>query len=115
MTQDNHPISFEVSASGDKVVKFSIESIEFFTTECGGETSGHISQTTEGKFSIINNQFSYSHENYSFKGRFTSATTAAGTYEFDKVTIKVASFPTYSLKDCTFDFVFSNTWIAEAP
>lgn len=114
-TQDNHPISFEVSASGDKVVKFLIENIEFFTTECGGETSGTFSQTTEGLLSIINDQFSFSNENYSFKGQFTSTTTAAGTYEFEKVTIKVASFPTYSLKDCTFDFVLSGTWTAEAP
>lgn len=114
-TNDNHPISFEVSASGDTIVKFLIENIEFFTTKCGGETSGTFSQTTEGKFNIVNNQFHYSHENYSFKGQFTSATTAVGTYEFYKVTIKVTSFPTYSLKDCTFDFVFSTTWAANAP
>lgn len=114
-TQDNHPISFEVLASGDKVVKFSIENIEFFTTKCGGEASGTFSQTTEGAFNIANDQFRYSNENYSFKGEFTSATTATGTYEVEKLTIQVASFPTYSLKNCTFDFVFSNTWTAEAP
>lgn len=94
-TNNNHPISFEVSASGDKVEKFSMENIEFFTKDCGGETSGTFSQTTEGLLSIINDQFSFSNENYSFKGQFTSTTTATGVYEFEKVTIKVASFPTY--------------------
>lgn len=114
-TNDNHPVSFEVSASGDKVVKFLIENIEFFTKDCGGETSGTFSQTTEGSLSVINDQFSFSSENYSFKGQFTSTTTATGIYEFAKVTIKIALPPFYSLEDCTFDFVLSGTWTAEAP
>jgi hypothetical protein len=114
-TNDNHPISFEVSVSGDKVVKFLIENIEFFTTDCGGESSGTFSQTTEGLLNIINDQFSFSSENYSFKGQFTSSTTAMGTYEFAKLTIKVALPPTYSLKDCSFDFALSGTWTAETP
>lgn len=114
-TNDNHPVSFEVSAKGDKVVKFLIENIEFFTEDCGGETSGTFSQTTEGLFSVVNDQFSFSNENYSFKGQFTSTTTAAGTYEFAKATIKIASPPYYLLEDCTFDFVLSGTWTAEAP
>lgn len=114
-TNDNHPISFEVSASGDKVVKFSIENIEFFTKDCGGETSGAFSQTTEGQIGVINDQFSFSSEDYSFQGRFTSTTTATGTYEFARVTIKIVSPPFYSLEDCTFDFALSGTWTAEAP
>jgi len=97
------------------VTQFSITDIEFFTTDCGGETSGTFSQTTEGLLNIINDQFSFSSENYSFKGQFTSSTSALGTYEFTKVTIKVALPPTYLLKDCSFDFALSGTWTAEAP
>ncbi|MCC7188365.1 MAG: hypothetical protein IT312_06440 [Anaerolineales bacterium] len=114
-TNDNHPVSFEVSASGDQVVKFLIENIEFFTKDCGGETSGTFSQTTEGLLNIANDQFNFSNENYSFKGQFISTTTATGTYEFARVTIKIASPPFYLLEDCAFDFILSGTWTAEAP
>ncbi len=114
-TNDDHPVSFEVSSDGSKVTKFSLADIEFFTRDCGGETSGTLSQTTEGPLTIANDQFNFSSENYSFNGQFTSPTTATGTYEFAKVTIKIASPPAYLLKDCTFDFVLSVTWSAEAP
>lgn len=114
-TNDNTPVSFEISSDGSKVSTFSLADIEFFTTDCGGETSGTLSQTTEGPLTIANNQFSFSGENYSFKGQFTSPTTAMGTYEFAKITIKVASPPAYLLEDCTFDLALSGTWTAEAP
>lgn len=114
-TNDGRLISFEISEDGSKVIMFSIADIEFVTTDCGGETSGRYSQTTEGLLHITNDQFNFSTETYSFKGQFTSATTAMGTYEFSKITIKVALPPSYLLEDCSFDFVRSGTWTAEAP
>ncbi len=114
-TNDGRPVSFDISGDRSKVSTFSLADIEFFTTDCGGETSGTFSQSTEGLLHIANDQFSFSSENYSFEGQFTSTTTAMGTYEFAKITIQVASPPAYLLEDCTFDFVLSGTWTAEAP
>ena len=115
-TSENNPVSFEIPAGGNELSKFTFADVNFFTYECGGETSGTLTQTTEGPFNIINDEFSFNDESYSFSGKFTSTTAAAGTFEIKKITIKVTGpAPAYLLKDCTFDFILSGTWTAEAP
>ncbi len=98
-TNRGHPMSFNVSANGQEWRSFKVEA----TFVIGG-CSGTIETTAHGPGSISNNQFSFAGSTFSFTGRFTSATTAEGTYAFSNAYIPNCGY-----------FSQSGTWAATRP
>ncbi len=75
-TGRDHLVSFEVSSNGTQWSNFRLTT-DYNLPPCG---SGTIEFTAEGPGNILNNQMSYSRDDFAFTGQFTTNQNAQGTY-----------------------------------
>ena len=99
VTSRGHPVSF-FTTSGNQVISFSLKT-DFNLGFC----SGTITQNVISPMNIVNNQFSATSGSFSVTGRFTTNSTATGTY----------SYTNQFLAGCGAFFSQSGTWTAQGP
>jgi hypothetical protein len=119
-TSNKYPLSFDVSADGSSLGKFSLHTSWSTTGTCGDvfEISGELTQTEKEPVNFASSQFSFSSDTFSFSGQFTSPTAATGAYELKNAPVSFnAPFfqPFYHMDYCTFYVSQSGAWSAQAP
>jgi hypothetical protein len=108
-TNPGKPMSFNVSGDGTQWMSFTLSA-----DWSGCEAYGTRTWTITGPGSITNNQFSYTAAWISFTGRFSSRTSASGTYHID-VTIPVVLCGPNGCWTCYVFFDEQSIWTATGP
>lgn len=108
-TNPGKPMSFNVSVDGTQWMSFTLSA-----DWTGCEAYGTRTWRRTGPGSITNNQFSYTDAVVSFTGRFSSRTSASGTYHID-VTIPVVLCGPNGCWTCYVFFDEQSIWTATGP
>ena len=108
-TNPGNPMSFNVAVDGTQWMSFTLTA-----DWVGCETYGTRTWRRTGPGSITNNQFSYTDDVVSFAGRFSSRTSASGTYHIE-FTIPVQLCGPNGCWYCYVFFDEQSIWTATGP
>ena len=110
LTSRGHPVEFTVSPDGTLWSAFSVYA-DWSTTSCGSLASGFVKATSPGPGLITGDEFAGVGTSFSFTGRFTGDSVAAGSYTITNLTITIGlPDPPYV---CYYTFSQAGGWSAQ--